>query len=59
MSWDNHGKNGWHIDHKFPLAKASSESEIYKLNHYTNLQPLWEEENLRKSDKISQEWGNA
>jgi hypothetical protein len=59
MSWDNHGKNGWHIDHIFPLAKATSEEQIYKLNHYTNFQPLWWEDNLKKSDKISEEWGNA
>jgi hypothetical protein len=58
MSWNNHGKNGWHIDHIFPLAKATSEEQIYKLNHYTNLQPLWWYDNLKKSDNISEEWGN-
>ncbi len=52
MSWDNHGLFGWHIDHIIPLSSAKSEEEVYKLCHYTNLQPLWAEDNLSKSDKI-------
>ena len=52
MSWDNHGQYGWHIDHIVPLSSANTEDEIYKLCHYNNLQPLWAEENLRKSNKI-------
>ena len=39
MSWGNHGE--WHIDHIVPLKSGASEEEIIKLNHYTNLQPLW------------------
>jgi hypothetical protein len=50
MSWDNHGK--WHIDHKIPLSSAKTEEEMYKLCHYTNLQPLWAEDNLKKGCKI-------
>ena len=50
MCWDN--RNGWHIDHIIPLSSANTEEEIYKLCHYTNLQPLWAEDNLRKSNKI-------
>ena len=50
MSWDNYGE--WHIDHIVPLSSAKSEDEIYKLCYYSNLQPLWAEDNLRKSDKI-------
>ena len=52
MSWDNHGKFGWHIDHIIPLSSAKNEEEIYKLCHYTNLQPLWWKENLSKGVKI-------
>lgn len=39
MTWENHGIY-WEIDHIVPLALAKSEEELYKLCHYTNLQPL-------------------
>lgn len=52
MTWENHGVNGWHLDHIKPLSIAKSEDELYKLNHYSNLQPLWGDENIRKSNKL-------
>jgi hypothetical protein len=54
MNWFNHGK--WHIDHKVPLYIGKTVDEIIKLNHYTNLQPLWADENLTKSSKILEEY---
>jgi hypothetical protein len=51
MSWDLIGKH-IHIDHKIPLSSAKTEEEVYKLCHYTNLQPLWAEDNLKKGSKI-------
>jgi hypothetical protein len=50
MCWEN--RNKWHIDHIIPLSSAKTEEELYKLCHYTNLQPLWAEENMKKSNKI-------
>jgi hypothetical protein len=50
MSWENYGE--WHIDHIIPLSSARSELELEKLFHYTNCQPLWASDNLRKSAKV-------
>lgn len=50
MSMGNHGE--WHLDHIIPLATAKTEEDIIKLNHYTNFQPLWAIDNLKKGSKI-------
>jgi hypothetical protein len=50
MSWDNQGK--WHIDHIIPMSSANTEEEVLKLCHYTNLQPLWGIDNLKKGSKL-------
>lgn len=50
MTWEN--RNEWHIDHIIPLCSATNEEELYKLCHYTNLQPLWATENIKKGGKI-------
>lgn len=46
MNWENRGlyngelNYGWDLDHIIPINSAKSDEEIYKLNHYTNFQPL-------------------
>lgn len=54
MTWDNYGE--WHVDHKTPTSKASTEEELIALCHYTNLQPLWGKDNLCKGKLTSEEW---
>jgi len=50
MSWDNF--KDIHIDHIIPISSAKTENEVYRLNHFTNLRPMWAKDNIAKSDKI-------
>lgn len=52
MNWDNYGQ--WHIDHIKPCASfdLSDPEQQRKCFHYTNLQPLWAEDNMKKRDKV-------
>jgi len=54
MSWSNWSRTGWHIDHIIPLDSFNLQNreEFLKAIHYTNLQPLWAEENIIKNNKI-------
>ena len=54
MSWGNHSLYGWHIDHIKPVSSFNliDIDEQKKCFHYTNLQPLWAEDNLSKGSKI-------
>lgn len=47
MSWKNAT-----IDHIKPIVTAKTEEELYHLNHYTNLQPLFKPDNSSKKDKL-------
>lgn len=59
MSWDNYGnKQGqWSIDHIIPLSKVdlTNQEELFKVCHYTNLKPMWHQDNLKKSNKYNSE----
>lgn len=50
MSWDNYGKNGWHVDHIKPLASfdLSNEEDLKEALSLQNLQPLWGGDNCAK-----------
>ena len=50
MTWENQGK--WHMDHIYPVSLAIDEDHLIRLNHYTNFQPLWAIDNLKKGNKI-------
>lgn len=49
MSWNNYGK--WHVDHIKPCCSfdLTNPEEQEACFHYSNLQPLWAEDNLKKS----------
>jgi len=53
MNWENHCYRGWHVDHiipcsKFDLTDPEQQKECF---HYTNLQPLWGWENMKKGNR--------
>lgn len=55
MTWGNYGR--WHVDHikpcaMFDFSKPEHQQECF---HYSNLQPLWAKDNLKKSDKYREE----
>lgn len=52
MSWDAVGKE-IHIDHIVPLAAAKTEEDVIRLNHFTNLRPIWAKDNLSKGAQIT------
>ena len=51
MNWANHGE--WHIDHIIPCAQFDlTDPEARKrCFHFSNLQPLWAAENIRKGGR--------
>jgi hypothetical protein len=50
MTWSNQGE--WHVDHIIPLSSAKTHEDAFRLCHFTNLQPLWAKDNLKKGSKI-------
>jgi len=54
MTWETYGNRGWHIDHIVPLSSfdLTDKEQLLKACHYTNLQPLWWRDNIKKSNKV-------
>jgi hypothetical protein len=54
MSWDNYGL--WHVDHIRPISSFNiqeiGDESFMECWSLKNLQPLWGDENIRKSNKI-------
>lgn len=53
MTWTNYGK--WHIDHIRPCAAfdLTCPRQQRQCFHYTNLQPLWAVDNMRKGSRVA------
>ena len=56
MRWEDRGRL-WHVDHivpcsKFDLSKVEQQRLCF---HFTNLQPLWKSDNLRKATRITRQ----
>ena len=54
MTWENYGRKGWHIDHIKPCDSFNlkEESEQRKCFHFSNMQPMWAIDNLKKGCKF-------
>ena len=52
MTWKNYGK--WEIDHILPCASFNllDPDQQKQCFHWTNLQPLWKVDNVKKKDKL-------
>jgi len=54
MTWDNYGD--WHVDHILPISihniQEIGDDEFMKCWSLSNLQPMWGEDNIRKSNKV-------
>lgn len=50
MSWSNHTKKGWHIDHIRPVTTfdLTKPDQLLECFHYSNLRPLWYLDNLSR-----------
>lgn len=56
MTWENHGKKGWHIDHERPCASfdLTDPAQQRACFHFTNLQPLWWMDNHKKGSRFTE-----
>lgn len=54
MTWENYGRgNGkWSVDHIIPLISSQTVERLMELLHYTNLQPLWYFDNIKKGSMM-------
>jgi hypothetical protein len=61
MTWDNYGQWGWHVDHIKPLIKfdLADPVQFKEAVHFSNLRPLWSEDNLKKNRKEDSEWSGS
>ncbi len=63
MNWDNYGEGEgyWNVDHHIPFAYFSDTQMLEKenqeiINHPINLRPMWAIDNLKKLDKLPEDY---
>ncbi len=51
MSWENYGRDGWHIDHITPVSAfdQTDDEQFAACWGLPNLRPMWASDNIRKS----------
>lgn len=57
MTWENHNRHGWHIDHIIPMNAFNMKDSIQQRAscYYKNLRPMWGKPNIQKGAKYLQE----
>ncbi len=56
MTWSNYGR-AWHVDHRVACAQfnLSELKQQFLCFHWSNLQPMWALENIRKGKRLMEE----
>jgi len=56
MTWNNYGRNGWHVDHIIPVSlfnvKGIKSKGFKACWILENLRPMWEKDNISKHNKL-------
>ena len=47
-----HSKGCWNVDHIVPIYNAKTDEDLERLNHYSNLRPMWASDNYKRPRKI-------
>jgi hypothetical protein len=58
MEWSNWSRFGWHVDHIKPLDSfdLTVREQFLEACHYTNMRPLWWNDNISKGAKSTEEF---
>jgi len=63
MNWENHGRDGWHIDHIIPVSAFNFETpediDFKRCWALKNLRPLAANENFRKGKQLDRDFQPA
>jgi hypothetical protein len=58
MTWENYGRDGWHVDHAVPDSwfeySSVNDEGFIKSWSLSNLKPMWAKDNLSKSNRYAE-----